>query len=378
MGFAVVHMQKIKVGGMRGVQSHIYRENEPKTNPDVDMSRSVNNYALVNNPHLANAVKGVIGKLVTTGKTPRSDAVVMCSFIITSDEQTMKAMPEEWQRAFFQDAVDWFRERYGKEQVVSAVVHMDETTPHLHLGVVPIRDGRLTAKTIFTPRELREIQSKFVEDVASQYGMKRGKEGSTRRHLKETEFKLKANKEKLQVIEQQIKASQTSLQAAQNQLAVETAMVTGMTAAGSVRAIRERKGHFGAEDTVEISKNDFEKAQQALNAVSGAYKALQRARSLSDVKKHEEEKNVLQGQIEALQKQLRDSDAKLRSMSWELKDTSDRYDAFVAEVNQTFERLEKRLRVEFPSATQEEVHEFLMAVIEEREPRQRNDMEIEL
>ena len=68
MGFAVVHMQKIKANGMRGVQSHIYREHEPKTNPDVDMSKSDDNYALVNNPHLASAVKDTIKKLVTTGR----------------------------------------------------------------------------------------------------------------------------------------------------------------------------------------------------------------------------------------------------------------------------------------------------------------------
>lgn len=201
MGFAVVHMQKIKANGMRGVQSHIYREHEPKTNPDVDMSKSDDNYALVNNPHLASAVKDTIKKLVTTGRAIRSDAVVMCSFIVTSDEKNMKAMSEEQQQAFFRDAVVWFQKRYGEKQVVSAVVHMDETTPHLHLGIVPIKDGRLTAKTIFTPKELREIQSGFVEDVASKYGLERGQEGSDRKHLSEIRYKLEVDKKALEQTE---------------------------------------------------------------------------------------------------------------------------------------------------------------------------------
>ena len=44
MAFAVVHMQKIKAGGIRGIQSHIHREHKPRTNPDIDVSRTHENY----------------------------------------------------------------------------------------------------------------------------------------------------------------------------------------------------------------------------------------------------------------------------------------------------------------------------------------------
>ena len=47
VGYAVVHMMKIKSGAIGGIQSHNNREHEPKTNPDVDMSRSEDNYDLV-------------------------------------------------------------------------------------------------------------------------------------------------------------------------------------------------------------------------------------------------------------------------------------------------------------------------------------------
>lgn len=47
MGYAVVHMMKIKSGAVGGIQSHNNREHEPKTNPDVDMSRSEDNYDLI-------------------------------------------------------------------------------------------------------------------------------------------------------------------------------------------------------------------------------------------------------------------------------------------------------------------------------------------
>ena len=47
VGYAVVHMMKIKSGAVGGIQSHNNREHEPKTNPDVDMSRSEDNYDLI-------------------------------------------------------------------------------------------------------------------------------------------------------------------------------------------------------------------------------------------------------------------------------------------------------------------------------------------
>lgn len=190
VGYAVVHMMKIKSGAVGGIQSHNNREHEPKTNPDVDMSRSEDNYDLIPCDNYKRSIKEKLSNLVESSRAVRKDAVVVCNFIVTSDNETMDALGADRQREFFQDSVKWFSDRYGADRVLNATVHMDETTPHLHIGVMPItQDGRLSAKAIFTKTELKAIQTEFARDVGEKYGLERGVEGSERTHLSEVRFK---------------------------------------------------------------------------------------------------------------------------------------------------------------------------------------------
>lgn len=190
VGYAVVHMMKIKSGAVGGIQSHNNREHEPKTNPDVDMSRSEDNYDLISCDNYKRSTKEKLSNLVESSRAVRKDAVVVCNFIVTSDNETMNALGTDRQREFFQDSVKWFSDRYGADRVLNATVHMDETTPHLHIGVMPItQDGRLSAKAIFTKTEMKAIQTEFARDVGEKYGLERGVEGSERTHLSEARFK---------------------------------------------------------------------------------------------------------------------------------------------------------------------------------------------
>ena len=192
VGCAVVHMMKIKSGAVGGIQSHNNREHEPKTNPDVDMSRSEDNYDLIPCDNYKRSIKEKLSNLVESSRAVRKDAVVVCNFIVTSDNETMDALGADRQREFFQDSVKWFSDRYGADRVLNATVHMDETTPHLHIGVMPItQDGRLSAKAIFTKTEMKAIQTEFARDVGEKYGLERGVEGSERTHLSEARFKEK-------------------------------------------------------------------------------------------------------------------------------------------------------------------------------------------
>lgn len=192
VGYAVVHMMKIKSGAVGGIQSHNNREHEPKTNPDVDMSRSEDNYDLIPCDNYKRSIKEKLSNLVESSRAVRKDAVVVCNFIVTSDNETMDALGADRQRELFQDSVKWFSDRYGADRVLNATVHMDETTPHLHIGVMPItQDGRLSAKAIFTKTEMKAIQTEFARDVGEKYGLERGVEGSERTHLSEARFKEK-------------------------------------------------------------------------------------------------------------------------------------------------------------------------------------------
>lgn len=216
MGFAIVHMEKHQASVIRGIQSHNRREHESKTNPDIDKGRTPDNYDLVCNDNYLAFIKDTIKNYASKTKTPRKNAVVMSSFLITSDHETMKAMTPEQQREFFRDSVEWFAERYGRHKIANATIHIDERTPHMHLGIVPItEDGRLSAKELFDRKELRAIQTDFPKEVGRKYGLKRGVEGSEATHLSEVRFKTATARAELSELQESIedlKKEETSLE----------------------------------------------------------------------------------------------------------------------------------------------------------------------
>ncbi len=184
-------MQKFGKGDIRGIQSHNQREKESRTNPDIDNEKSKGNYDLLHkrNINFHQVIKKRIDCL-NLNKAIRKDAVVMCGFIVTSDSSFFEKLSPNQQKQFFQDSLDFFSQRYGKENIVNATVHVDEKTPHMHLGLVPITsDGRLSAKSLFGRKELHSIQTDFVKAVGSQYGLERGKEGSEAEHIITSRYK---------------------------------------------------------------------------------------------------------------------------------------------------------------------------------------------
>ncbi|WP_176481274.1 MobV family relaxase, partial [Clostridioides difficile] len=150
------------------------------------MGLSEDNYDLIPCDNDKRSIKGKLANLVESRRAVRKDAVVVCDFIVTSDNEAMDTLGADRQREYFQDSVKWFYDRYGADRVLNATVHMDETTPHLHIGVMPIpQDGRLSAKAIFTKDEMKAIQTEIDRDVGEKYGLARGVEGYERTHLAE-------------------------------------------------------------------------------------------------------------------------------------------------------------------------------------------------
>lgn len=217
MGYAIVHMQKVKKSGLRGIQSHMNREHDSKTNPDIDTTRTADNYHIIHQQNLHQAVKETMDDYLYSAKAVRKDAVHLCCFIVTSDEQTMKDMPPHVRERFFEDSVDFFRRRYGREFVQFATVHNDETTPHLHIGIVPAarcKDSdsyKLSAKELFNPKELKALQTAFYEQVGKRYGLERGQENSQAKHLTEMQYKAHKASEKVMELEAKLPALQEQI-----------------------------------------------------------------------------------------------------------------------------------------------------------------------
>ena len=147
MAYTILRFAKQKGGAARSIDAHHERTKEEyASNPDIDKSRIAQNYHLVT-PRWSYEQE-IKHRIQMAGCRVRRDSVKFVDTLVTVSPEFAKAheaeMPEYFNRAF-----DFLKERVGEENIFSAVVHMDEKTPHMHLCFVPLtKDKRLSAKEI--------------------------------------------------------------------------------------------------------------------------------------------------------------------------------------------------------------------------------------
>ena len=191
-------------------------ENYEAANPQIDSERTRNNYRFT--PYFGKTYTEFInGRIKELGLSPRKDAVVMNSFVLGSDKTFFDGLVKIEQYNFFSDCYKFFAERYGEENIIAAVVHNDETTPHMHLNIMPVtKDGRLCSKQLFDKPHLQKLQTDFYESVGKRWDLQRGKEGSQKKHLSTAEFKAKKIIEQAEAIREESQVYADALTEAKN------------------------------------------------------------------------------------------------------------------------------------------------------------------
>lgn len=209
MSKMVARMEKMKSGNLQGIQRHNQRETENHSNPDIDISRSHLNYDLVNDEpvNYREQVKNIIDSQRISQRAVRKDAVLVDEWIITSDKDFFEDLYDFGTKEFFETALDYFVERCGKQNIAYAMVHFDETTPHMHLGVVPMFEGKLSSKQMFDRKALKDIQEELPKHLkANGFNIERGMKGSERKHLTVEEYK--ENRQELDRIKAELNTSE--------------------------------------------------------------------------------------------------------------------------------------------------------------------------
>ena len=147
MAYTILRFAKQKGGAARSIDAHHERTKEEyASNPDIDKSRIAQNYHLVT-PRWSYEQE-IKHRIQMAGCRVRRDSVKFVDTLVTVSPEFAEAHEVEMLE-YFTRAFDFLKERVGKENIISAVVHMDEKTPHLHLCFVPLtKDGRLSAKEI--------------------------------------------------------------------------------------------------------------------------------------------------------------------------------------------------------------------------------------
>lgn len=147
MAYAILRFAKHKGGASKALSAHHERTKEVyASNPDIDKSLTVQNYHLIA-PRWSYEQE-IRHRIRMAGCRVRKDSVKFVDTLVTVSPEFAKAHESEMPE-YFERALGFLKERVGEENIFSAVVHMDEKTPHLHLCFVPLtKDGRLSAKEI--------------------------------------------------------------------------------------------------------------------------------------------------------------------------------------------------------------------------------------
>ena len=191
--YAILRFAKYKGPEIGHIESHNERTKEKyASNPDIDTARSHLNFHLVTpeRKYRAESEK----QIAEAGCRTRSDSVRVVEALVTASPEFFKGKKKAEVKAYFTEALDFIQKYQSKETIISAVVHMDEKTPHMHLCFVPLtEDKRLSAKEIVgNKKKLTWWQDEFWKHMVKKYpDLERGESASEtgRNHIPPKLFK---------------------------------------------------------------------------------------------------------------------------------------------------------------------------------------------
>ena len=271
--YAILRFAKYKGPEIGHIESHNERTKEKyASNPDVDMSRSHLNFHLVTpqRKYRAEAEK----QIAEAGCRTRSDSVRVVEALVTASPEFFKGKKKGEIKAYFQEALDFIREHQDPKTIISAVVHMDEKTPHMHLCFVPLtEDGRLSAKEIVgNKKKLTQWQDRFWEHMVKKYpDLERGESaGETGRdHIPPRVFKeaVHLNRMKEQILK----------------LMTDTNLLNKKSKMEELEALLDK--YVPATEALRTKLRKYDKAYKALSDENSALEAeLQTAKDASKEK----------------------------------------------------------------------------------------------
>lgn len=203
--FCIMRTEKRKKSDLSGIQKENTRtatEYNNKVSPGMDIFNIVLKES-------SNWLQDINSEIQAAGAKPRSNSVLALDTIYTASPEFFQGKTNQQNDDFFKDCLQFHQERFG--HIISAVVHYDETTPHLHIISVPLtKDGRLSARDVIGNKaKMSKTQDQFFEQVGRSYGLARGI------HMDGQEKKehISAQEHELREIKQQIAREQEKLEA---------------------------------------------------------------------------------------------------------------------------------------------------------------------
>lgn len=329
VSYAVVRMAKMKSHDLKGIQFHNQRERESRTNKDIDKEKTKDNYDLVNDENIDynERIKEIIESQKTGTRKTRKDAVLVNELIVTSDRDFFERLTPDEEKKFFKESTNFFANRYGSQNVAYATVHKDENTPHMHLGVVPMRDGKLQGKNVFNRQELLWLQDEFPKHMQKKgFELQRGEEGSKAEHLDTMRYKIEQTKKQLdgleqlqeesELLEEKIQEKKKEFTAISEQLPEEKKSLKGLKKEVKTEV---KPKLLGKPDIIEnktgnyvITPKQLEQVEGLINAAVVIKKDYERLRNTDLVKLNDQLSNLV-GELNEQNEDLRKENYGLRN-----------------------------------------------------------------
>ena len=191
--YAILRFAKYKGPEISGIEAHNERTKDKyASNPDIDPARTHLNFHLIKpeRRYRAEAER----QIREAGCRTRSDSVRVVEALVTATPEFFKGKKRAELKEFFREAMEFVKKNQAAETIISAVVHLDEKSPHMHLCFVPLtEDKRLCAKEILgNKKKLTQWQDKFWEHMVRKYpDLERGESASQtgRDHIPTRVFK---------------------------------------------------------------------------------------------------------------------------------------------------------------------------------------------
>ena len=217
MSFAIIRNTKYKRENLKGIYRHNERKNKNYSNDNIDKERSYLNYSIKSPKYRYDKEFDRLKEKYNLKGQIKTVSNIACEYIITSDKQFFEEIGEEETKRYFETAYKFVSEykNLGEQYIMSAKVHMDEETPHMHLIFFPVvhttdKKGnnidKLACSEFWKEKDsYRRLQDAFYQYMTSHnFELERGvpKEETGRVHIDIKEYKELTNfdktKEKLQ------------------------------------------------------------------------------------------------------------------------------------------------------------------------------------
>lgn len=261
--FCIMRTEKRKRTDLSGIQKENTRtatEYNNKVAPGMDIFN-------VTLKESSNWLQDINKEIQAAGAKTRANSVLALDTIYTASSEFFQGKTNKENDAFFRDCLRFHEERFG--HIVSAVIHYDETTPHLHVISVPLTpDNRLSARDVIGNKaKMSKTQDSFFEQVGKSYGLQRGihMDGQEKRqHISAQEHELREIKQAIAKGKEELEAIEHSEETARTR--AQTARQTATELQKEVEQLQaERVEQYNSLKMMSASKINRQKELKALD-----------------------------------------------------------------------------------------------------------------